>query len=306
MRNLPVRRLVTGFALLGLALASAGCAGENPLSTGEDPSLRRATIGAQGFPESEIIAQIYGQVLEAAGYTVDYDLTIGARSVFIPDLIAGDLDLVPEYAGALLLTADSDASASSTQEVVAELADILEPLGLVVLDPAPAERPSALVVTARFAATHELVTIGDLAPLGPSLAIGAEPSFETERFGRAGLSEEYGVAGWSLHVPMSRAGLIADLVANVIQVAALPSSDTAIVANGLVVLEDPENLAPAQNIVPLVNSGIYSASLAQLLNSVSASLTTDDVMALNEAYAAVSNPTAADLAATWLAEKGFL
>ena len=55
--------------------ALAGCGGSRKRLDGESTASgdsKSLTIGSQGFPESEILAQIYGQVLEANGYDVDY------------------------------------------------------------------------------------------------------------------------------------------------------------------------------------------------------------------------------------------
>jgi osmoprotectant transport system substrate-binding protein len=49
-----------------------------------------------------------------------------------------------------------------------------------------------------------------------------------------------------------------------------------------VVLEDPKNLYTAQNVLPLINSKKASDTVKSVLNAVSAKLTTNDLVALNE------------------------
>ena len=71
------RSLGLGIVALGLTAVLAGCSQGNPLSTGDETDAKALTIGSQGFAESEILAQVYGQVLENAGYTIDYNTTIG-------------------------------------------------------------------------------------------------------------------------------------------------------------------------------------------------------------------------------------
>ena len=39
-------------------------------------------VGSADFPESQLLAQIYGQALAKAGFDVDYQLAIGAREVY--------------------------------------------------------------------------------------------------------------------------------------------------------------------------------------------------------------------------------
>ena len=47
-------------------------------------------------------------------------------------------------------------------------------------------------------------------------------------------------------------------------------------------LDDPKNLYTAQNVLPLINSSKASDNVKAILNAVSAKLTTDDLVQLNE------------------------
>ncbi|HEU4841445.1 MAG TPA: glycine betaine ABC transporter substrate-binding protein, partial [Ilumatobacteraceae bacterium] len=60
------------------------------------------TVGSANFPESQLLAQIYGQAIEAAGYDVSYELGIGAREVYFAAIESGEVGLVPEYTNSLL------------------------------------------------------------------------------------------------------------------------------------------------------------------------------------------------------------
>lgn len=116
------KRIIAGLAALGLTASLAACSGGNPLGGDDgDESLGSITIGSQGFAESDILAQLYGQALAAGGYTVDYAPGIGSRETFIPALQDGSIDLIPDYAGNLLYGADPDATATSTADVMAAL-----------------------------------------------------------------------------------------------------------------------------------------------------------------------------------------
>ena len=68
-----------------------------------------------------------------------------------------------------------------------------------------------------------------------------------------------------------------------VQVADIYTTSPALVAEDLVVLEDPENLISAQNIIPLLSQHVDRRDeLAEVLNAVSAELTTDDLIALRD------------------------
>ena len=304
-------RLVLGAALaLSVTAALAGCSSGDPLGADSaapaDPTT--ITIGSQGFAESEILAQIYGQVLAANGYTVDYNPGIGSREAFVPGLKDGSIDMIPEYSGNLLQFLDPSATASSSEEIAAALPAALEPEGLTVLDAAPAEDADSLVVTPEFAAANNLVTIADLAPIASTITLGANTEFQTRPYGQSGLESVYGVTGYTFKAidDFGGPGTLSDLLAGNIQVADIYTTTPSIKQNNLVILEDPENLIAAQNVVPLLNTSVYSDELAALLNPVSAKLTTEGVLDLNEKSNSDAKPSPEKLATEWLTTNGFL
>lgn len=300
--------LVVVLAALAMTGALAGCSVTgNPLDTGDAAGGRAAlTVGSQGSPESEILAQLYGQVLENAGYPVEYDLSIGSREVFLEALREGSIDVIPDYAGNLLYGSDPRATATTIDEILVALPDVLEPLGLEILEPAAAEDADALVVTTELAAANGLVSISDLAPIASTLTLGANTEFDTRWF--SPLSRTYGVTGLTFKAIDDYGGedTVQDLVDNVIQIADIHTTSPAIAAHGLVVLEDPEHLFPAQNVVPVIDADLYTDDLARLLNGVSVALTSGDLIELRERYAGDDKPSAADLATEWLTSRGLL
>ncbi|WP_104128399.1 ABC transporter substrate-binding protein [Cryobacterium sp. Y57] len=304
-------RLVLGAALaLSVTAALAGCSSGDPLGadSATPADSTTITIGSQGFAESEILAQIYGQVLAANGYTVDYNPGIGSREAFVPGLKDGSIDMIPEYSGNLLQFLDPSASASSSEEIAAALPAALEPEGLTVLDAAPAEDADSLVVTPEFAAANNLVTIADLAPIASTITLGANTEFQTRPYGQSGLESVYGVTGYTFKAidDFGGPGTLSDLLAGNIQVADIYTTTPSIKQNNLVILEDPENLIAAQNVVPLMNTSVYSDALAALLNPVSAKLTTAGVLDLNEKSNSDAKPSPEKLATEWLTTNGFL
>ena len=71
-------------------------------------------------------------------------------------------------------------------------------------------------------------------------------------------------------------------------------------------LEDPENLISSQNIIPLVADAAYSDELAEVLNAISAELTTEDLIALRDRVEGDEQASASTAAADWLEEKGLV
>ncbi|CAN5128125.1 ABC transporter substrate-binding protein [soil metagenome] len=304
-------RITAGVIALGLTAALAACSSGNPLdsgSSGTPGDVKKIIIGSQGFAESDILAQVYGQVLAANGYDVTYAAGIGSRETFIPALKDGSIDLIPDYAGNLLYGADPKATATSTDDVVAALPAALAPLDLAALDAAPAEDADALVVTAEFAAANKLKSIADLAPIASTITVGANTEFEGRPYGRTGLESVYGVKGWAFKAidDYGGPGTLSDLLANNIQVADIYTTTPSIKQNKLVVLEDPKHLIAAQNIIPLLNKAFVTDDLSKLLNAVSAKLTTSELLNLNETSAGADKPSPAKVATDWLTKNGLL
>ncbi len=104
-------RLALTAAVVGAALALAGCTTGDPLApeeTGDGGNGETIVVGSQAYYSNEIIAEIYAQALENAGFTVERQFQIGQRDAYIPELEAGDVDLFPEYTGNLLQFYDPD------------------------------------------------------------------------------------------------------------------------------------------------------------------------------------------------------
>lgn len=304
-----VQRALAGALALGVTVALAACTPSDPLAgddSGDDMMMGSVTIGSQGFAESEILAQIYGQVLESHGYDVSYETAIGSRETFIPALQDGSIDLIPDYAGNLLYGADPEATATSTEDVIAALPAVLEPLGLAVTDAAPGEDSDALVVTPEFAAANGLATMSDLAPISADITIGANTEFEARW--RDALGTVYGIEGFAF-TPIDDYGgpaTLDALLTDAVQAADIYTTTPSIAENDLVVLEDDLDMFAAQNIIPLLNADLLSDELAEILDEVSALITTDELLALNGESASDAKPSAADVATGWLEANGLI
>ena len=60
------------------------------------------TVGSFDFPESVLLAEIYGQALAADNFPVRILPNLGPRELVDPALMDGLVQLVPEYAGSAL------------------------------------------------------------------------------------------------------------------------------------------------------------------------------------------------------------
>jgi len=301
-------RVVVSTVAMGAIVALAGCATADPTgpATPAEGSGDTITVGSFSFPESEILAEIYAIALEEAGFDVDTALGLGPRQATIPALEDGSIDLMPEYNGNLLFHYDTENEARSTEDVDGALADIV-PDGFQVLDSSPAEDKDAYVVTRATADEFSLVEIGDLSALEP-FTLGAYPQFSELGFGLPGLASDYGVSDVTL-LPIEDFGgpdTVRALVDDAVQVANIFTTSPAIAAEDLVVLEDPMNLIAAQNVLPLLNSDVYTDELADVLNEISAALSTEDLIGLRDRVEGDEKTQASVAARDWLVENGLI
>ncbi len=294
----------------GIVLTLTACGSDDPTATpeadgGGSEGSSTIIVGSFAFPESEILGEIYAQALEANGMEVETQFNIGPRQQTIPALQDGSINVIPEYNGNLLAYYNTEYTERTTEEVDGALTDVVAADDLQVLESAEAEDKDAYVVTKAAAEENDLTEIGDLSALEP-FTLGASPQFAELGYGLPGLDETYGVSDVKFR-PIEDFGgpdTVKALVDDSVQVADIFTTSPALVAEDLVVLEDPENLISSQNILPLVAESVYSDELADVLNSVSAELTTEDLIALRERVEGQEKVSASTAAEDWLAEKG--
>ena len=119
-----------------------------------------------------------------------------------------------------------------------------------MLDQSSATDQDSYTVTKAFADENSLVTIGDLADVSTALTLGGAPELAERPYGPTGLLDTYGVT--VAFSPTADTTLDA-LLAGTIQVANVYTADPRIQTKDLVVLEDPEGLFLASNVVPVVS-----------------------------------------------------
>jgi glycine betaine/choline ABC-type transport system substrate-binding protein len=122
------------------------------------------TVGSIGFAENQIVAEMYAQVLEQAGYTVGRKTSLGSREILYPALKSGEVDIAPEYLGSLLLSLDANAEGSGVPDAErSQLEPLLDKDGIALLDSSQANDTNAFVVTQETADKYGLSKVSDLA-----------------------------------------------------------------------------------------------------------------------------------------------
>ena len=294
-------------ACLALVLAACG-GGEDALEGGTQPNQQSSvTVGSTNFSEQLILAQMYAAVLEKAGVTVELRPNLGAREVVFPALEKGEIDLLPEYNGAVLSFLDPDATQTSADEVNAALQPLLDGKGLVALAQSPAEDKDGWAVTKETADRLGLAKVSDLKGKAAQLVVGGPPELETRPAGLPGLKKVYGIEDFKEFRALDAGGPLTTSALNKgdIDVGRVFTTQGAIAEFGWVVLEEDKPLQPAQNIVPIGRKEAMTDQVRQALDAISAKITTDELTKLNK-LVDVDKQDPEKVANDWLTQQGLL
>jgi osmoprotectant transport system substrate-binding protein len=300
------RNHVFGAILAALALIVAAC-GDGSGEGADVPEGPTINVASFNFPESVILAEIYAQVMEDRGYPVERNLNLGSRELIFPEMESGAISFIPEYLGSAITVGFGETAPTDVDEATLVLADLFGELGISVLEPAPGEDKNVFVVTGDFAEQNGVSTVNDLSGVGEA-TLGGPPECEDRETCYAGLVETYGLGNLQFEAIQEGAARVAALEAGDIQVALLFSTQPVIVEKGFVALEGTEEIIAPENIIPVVDDGVldaYSDDFRELINSISAEITTDALLDLNgRVELEAQNPD--DVARDWLVENGFI
>ena len=266
---------------VALVVAATACGSTSSSGT---PSKGNITIAGFKFSEGSVLAELYGQALQHAGYTVKFELNLGTREVVAPAIKTGQVDLYIGYAATDLEFYDNGAGEATgfAQDTANKLNVHLNPLGLEALTPSAAQDQNAFAVTKATAQKYNLKTLSDLAAVSNQLVMGAGPECKTRPFCLPGLQRVYGIKFKSFKTldtdgPLTRAAF----AKGDIQVGLVFSSDADLNSLGLVVLDDDKRLQNADNVTPIIRKDKATDDVTTILNAISSKLTTQELIGLN-------------------------
>jgi osmoprotectant transport system substrate-binding protein len=300
-----VSLLVVATAALTGCGSSDGSGKSDPL-TGDSAKSGTVVVGSNNFPESILLADIYGEALKSKGVKVSYKLNIGSRETTYGLIKNGTISVLPEYNGALLAYLNAKAAPTTVEETSKAITAELD-AKLTLLKPSAAQDKDAVAVNEATAKKYNLTatsTIADLAAVAKDLVIGGSPEFQTRQQGLKGLKSVYGLDFKSFKALDAGGPLtVAALKGNNIQAADIFTTDPGISKNKFVVLQDPKNLFGFENVTPLAYKSALSSAGVSVLNDVSAKLDTEALVKLNS-QVQDDNKDPLDVAKAWLASAG--
>jgi osmoprotectant transport system substrate-binding protein len=278
---------------------------------GSKPTIK---IGSDGFDEARVVAEVYAQVLEANGYTVDRaGIGLGTRDVTNAALFSGSIDLKPEYIGSGTAklggtsTNDPEKNKTALQAILSTKGG-----GITVLGYTPGQDTNALVVRPETATQFSLAKWSDLTAVATQVKWGLATDCPTSPVCAGALKDSYGIDLASINATLLDACStpMADALKNkTIDVAELCSTGPEILVNGWVRLDDDKKTQPADAIAPIVRNDFLAkvdkAAFQKLLDSVSVKI---DTATLADLYkqVAIDKKDIKDVAKVWLQANGFV
>jgi osmoprotectant transport system substrate-binding protein len=292
-----------------VAVASPSVAASPVAAGGPKPTVK---MGSANFGEAILLGELYSQILEANGYTIERHLNLGPRQIVEPALESGQIDMYPEYIASSLgfVTKDPNAATGDPAETSAKLQAALQPKNITVLAFSPAQDQNGFAVTKATADKYHLTKMSDLAPVADQLVFGGPPECDApeQAFCINGLQRVYGIKFKDFQkLDAGGPQTVAALQGGAIDVGELFTTDPNISLMDFVLLDDDKHLQQADNIAPLVRNDVLSrgSDLRQLADSVSTKLTGPDLIDMNK-QVGIDHKDASAVAKAYLQSKGLV
>jgi osmoprotectant transport system substrate-binding protein len=239
------------------------------------------TVGSKDFTEEFILAEMYAQLLEDSGFTVERKLNLGGTPIAQAAILNGDIDLYPEYTSTGLLTVLKLPPIQDPNQVYQTVKSGYEQqFHLTWLQPAPFNDTQALAMTQAGSDKNGIKTYSDLAPKAPQLVLGGPAEFQQREDGLPALQATYGGFNFKTYQQLGTGSLRYQALLNgQIDVAVAFSTDGEIEGYHLVLLQDDKHVFLVYQAAPVIRMDKLQQypQIADVLNKVEP-LLTDSVM----------------------------
>ncbi|PKO10411.1 MAG: quaternary ammonium transporter [Chloroflexi bacterium HGW-Chloroflexi-2] len=293
------------FVLLSSALILSAC---SPSPSAD--SVGTVIVGSKDFTEQFIVAEMYAQLLEKEGFTVERKLNLGGTPIAHEAMMNGDIDLYPEYTSTGLLTMLKLDPIQDAQEIYTTVKSGYEQqYNLTWLTPSPFNDTQALAMTKEVAAQYGIQTYSDLSQKASELVLGGPAEFLEREDGLKGLQQAYGGFEFKEVKQLGTGSLrYQALLEGQVDVVVAFGTDGAIKGNDLLLLVDDLVFYPIYNVAPVIRQDTLEKypQIEKILNDF-APLLTDDIMSgLNWQVDGPEGKEPADVARAFLLENGLV
>lgn len=248
---------------------------------------QRLVIGSKNFTEQVVLGELIAQHLEArTGLRVDRRFYLAGSYIAHQALLAGRIDLYPEYTGTALTAILKQAPGGGPAEVHRRVHDVYaERFGLEVTEPLGFNNTFAIVVRGEDARRLNLKTISDAAAHTPNWRAGFGYEFLERPDGFPGLARTYDLRFATAPRIMDLGLLYRALKERQVDLVAGNSTDGLIAALDLAVLEDNRRYFPPYEAAPIVRHDTLARhpAVRQALAELAGGISEDEMRKLNYA-----------------------
>lgn len=299
---------------LSIVLATAGLVGALANASQAD-----ITVSSKIDTEGGLLGNMIALALEDAGLPVERRLQLGGTQVVREAILAGQIDIYPEYTGNAAYffnEADSDVwkDAEAAHARAAELD--AEQNNITWLQSAPANNTWAIALTGTLAAENDLVTMSDFGAWvanGGEVKLAASTEFVSSPAVLPAMQDAYGfVLTQDQTVVLSGGDTAATIQAAArgtsgVNAAMAYGTDGGVGATGLVVMTDDKGVQPVYEPAPIVRGDVLAEypAIAEVLNPIFASLDMATLQKLNGRIQVGGEPAEA-VARDYLTQAGVL
>jgi len=297
--------------LLGAALALL------PAAVGAEEA--KIVVASKIDTEGSLLGSMIVALLEAHGLAVDNKLQLGPTNIVRAALLAGQIDIYPEYTGngALFFHLEQDPVWKDWAKGAAKVAALdREQNHLVWLAAAPANNTWTIALRQELAERHNLKTMDDFAKYlagGGAIKLAASAEFVESPAALPAFEATYGFRLKDAQLlTLSGGNTSATLRAAAegtsgVNAAMAYGTDGALAALGLTALEDDKGAQVVYAPAPVVREAVlqHQPEIAKVLDPVFATLTLETLQQLN-AKIAVEGEDAGAVARAYLTSKHFL
>ncbi len=304
-RKQPLRILAV--AVLALAVLIMGYAALKSFRARSPNSAHgHVTVGSKDFTESNLLAEIVAQMLEAQGIAVDRKFDLGGN-LAQSAVVAGQIDLYPEYTGTAFTAILHHEPVTDRAAVYDRVKrDYAEQFNAEVSPPLGFDNTFAILVRGEEARRLNLKTISDAAKYSPQWQAGFGHDFINRQDGYPGFSQTYGlhfrgVSDMALDLTYTA------LASKKVDMIAGNSTDGRIAALDLAQLDDDKHYFPPYQgvFVARKDSLARVPALGQILQRLAGQISTDEMRKLNYEVDGARRDKKV-VVREWLIKKGFV
>ena len=251
-------------------------------------------VGSKNFTESVLLAELIAQQIEAhTGLRVERKLNLGGTFLCHQALIAGQIDVYPEYSGTALTAILKQPVLRDSKEVLRIVSEAYrEQFAAEWLPPFGFNNTYAIVVREEDAEKQNLQTLTDLARVSQDFRIGFMFEFAERQDGYRGLVDTYGFTFRGEPRTMDLGLIYRALRERQIDVGVGSATDGLITALKMHVLEDDKRYFPPYDAAPVARTAMLEAhpEVRQALASLGGILNEQEMREINHAVDAEQKP----------------